>query len=208
MIIKCPHCQQDHEFNYGQYMAAKRQAKPNPARAEASRANGLKRKPAYKIEISHDVKNDNWRWRVFVKRKIVSGGICDSKKDAANCAKIAIKDLIDRAKLVTVPAMSRQIEVVPAPKGVDVSGQMYYTISDNDCVEHEAIPFVTLNEVSAAFRKVIEANNQRAEEAGTCTIWQDNKPVAYVSYNGKVWKGEFWKSDAELLYEPDYAPAK
>lgn len=99
MIIKCPHCQQDHDFNYGQYMAARRQAKPNSASAATSRANGQKRKPAYKVEIYQSGTVD-WTWRVIVKRKVVAVNYCATKQQAEQDSSNAIKELISKDVLV------------------------------------------------------------------------------------------------------------
>lgn len=66
------------------------------------------------------------------------------------------------------------------------------------------VPFVTLNEASAAYRAFIEENGFGGRDAGICVIKSEGKVVAHVSYNGKVWAGSpvNWTGATELLFNP------
>jgi hypothetical protein len=68
--------------------------------------------------------------------------------------------------------------------------------------DSEFIPFTTLNEASRAFRFFCDENGFGARDAGSCYIYNGNKIVARVSYNGKVWEGSTYKPGAAPLFDP------
>lgn len=66
----------------------------------------------------------------------------------------------------------------------------------------EFFPIKTLNQASAFYRRFCEVNGFGARDAGRCEIWDETKCVAHVSYNGKVWEGQFWDSNAKPIFVP------
>lgn len=80
--------------------------------------------------------------------------------------------------------------------------ELYCVIVGSAVGNSDFIPLTTLNDASAAFRAFCDENGFGARDAGDCQIWQGNKIVAHVSYNGKVWEGETWTRDAKPIFDP------
>lgn len=68
---------------------------------------------------------------------------------------------------------------------------LFLTITGSDCDPNERlIPFRTLNEASAIYRRLIDQNCFGASQVGQAIITDGKTAVAHISYNGKVWQGK------------------
>ena len=75
-------------------------------------------------------------------------------------------------------------------------------------------PFTTLEAASRAYVRACEALDAHSEShvlahqtrgplAPPCEIIDANgNCLAYISFNGKVWAGEYWNNDYNCLYNP------
>ena len=66
--------------------------------------------------------------------------------------------------------------------------------SDGTIIETEAEPIIqdvaSLEEASRAYKLFLYNHNLSSSEASGGIVLQDNEPVAYISYNGKIWDFE------------------
>jgi len=83
-----------------------------------------------------------------------------------------------------------------------VKPELYCVIVGSAVGNSEFIPMTTLNDASTAFRAFCDANGFGARDAGDCQIWQGDKIVAHVSYNGKVWEHATKTRDAKPIFDP------
>lgn len=63
-------------------------------------------------------------------------------------------------------------------------------------------PFTTLAEVSAAYRMARDARHTNAPVVPSCEILDSSgNCIAWVSYNGRIWRGALNNTDYDLIYD-------
>lgn len=74
-------------------------------------------------------------------------------------------------------------------------------------IGRRAFPFTTAAEVSSAYRDTIDRLGLGASRAPSCDLLDgEGRKVGYVSYNGKVWSGDWDAGTAVCVFNP-YAEA-
>jgi hypothetical protein len=74
-------------------------------------------------------------------------------------------------------------------------------------IGRRTFPFTTAEEVSSAYRATIDRLDLGASRAPSCDLLDSNgHRVGYVSYNGKVWSGDWDAGTAVCVFNP-YAEA-
>jgi hypothetical protein len=76
---------------------------------------------------------------------------------------------------------------------------------DHFRIDGRKFPFTNPGEVSGAYRATIDALALGASETPSCEIFDSSGRVSgYVSYNGKVWRGDQrdWQPGKEPLFNP------
>jgi len=64
-------------------------------------------------------------------------------------------------------------------------------------------PFTDASEVSAVYRAVIDDLGVGASRAPSCDLLDgEGRKVGYVSYNGKVWSGDWDAGTAVCIFNP------
>jgi hypothetical protein len=64
-------------------------------------------------------------------------------------------------------------------------------------------PFTSHEDVSAAYRGTIDALGLGGSATPSCHLLDGNgRKIGYVSYNGKVWSGDWDAGTAVCLYNP------
>lgn len=61
----------------------------------------------------------------------------------------------------------------------------------------------SLRDASERYSSVRDASLEGASTFPNGTLYEDGKRFAYVSYNGKVWKGSGYRPGATPLYSPN-----
>ena len=70
-------------------------------------------------------------------------------------------------------------------------------------IGRRTFPFTTAFEISAAYRATIERLNLGASRAPSCDLLDGSgKRIGYVSYNGKVWSGDWDAGTAVCVFNP------
>jgi hypothetical protein len=70
-------------------------------------------------------------------------------------------------------------------------------------IGRRAFLFTTANEVSAAYRATIDRLGLGGSRTPPCDLLDaDGRKVGYVSYNGKVWSGDWDAGTAVCLFNP------
>ena len=64
-------------------------------------------------------------------------------------------------------------------------------------------PFTSAEDVSRAYRATIDCLNLGASRAPSCDLLDGNgRRIGYVSYNGKVWSGDWDAGTAVCVFNP------
>lgn len=78
--------------------------------------------------------------------------------------------------------------------------ELYCVIVCSAAGNSDFIPLTTLNDASKAFRAFCDENGFGAREAGDCQIWNHNKLVAHVAFNGNIFAGHYPFKKEDLLF--------
>lgn len=84
-----------------------------------------------------------------------------------------------------------------------LTGAAYYTLEGY----RRRFPWTTCADVSAKYRTMLTLLGLGASRAPSLTAYDSaDKPVGYVSYNGRVWAGApgSWRHSAEMVYCPSW----
>jgi len=74
-------------------------------------------------------------------------------------------------------------------------------------IGRRTFPFTTAEEISRAYRATIDRLGLGASRAPSCDLLDGNgHRIGYVSYNGKVWSGDWDAGTAVCVFNP-YAGA-
>jgi len=73
-----------------------------------------------------------------------------------------------------------------------------YSLSQTNALY--TLPISNLTEAREAFLEIRDgyefgASNYQFSETGT-VLDEDNNPIAYISYNGRIWDKQYWKEQA------------
>lgn len=69
-------------------------------------------------------------------------------------------------------------------------------------VPRSMVPVESFAAASNAVLGYIARNNLGGGNWAGGLIFRGGKPIAHVSYNGRVWRGKSWKSGQKPIYEP------